>query len=157
MSQPCHNRPENKARAIMNALNNQGKNYPDTVEKFGIQGISSYDSLLKLHREGLVLIYRTLDAPSSEAAKLVMPSNFWVTMLTGYTIMFGVPVISIILAFTLSAWCVFGILFAPFGMRLIRNKFSKCLTDSALNSEIEFCLLLCGGAIKLMDKHGNPI
>jgi multisubunit Na+/H+ antiporter MnhG subunit len=75
---------------------------------------------------------------------------------TGSTLAtFLVPLICIVLAFSVSAWFLFGLLYFIVGTRVTTSIWSSAILKAAHNSESAFCLLFYGSKINCYDLRSH--
>lgn len=82
--------------------------------------------------------------------KLVAPTSRYI-YLASTAATFTIPLVSVVLALTVSAWFFLGLLYFLIGSRLTINIWKNTILEAAHNSEASFCLLFYSSKINAYD------
>ncbi len=131
---------ENTLLERIDSLNLKGENIPKSVEDIDNFPYENFNDLIEAAKNKNALFLRfSFDYVPSILQTISPKYGIKLTLLA--TLQYIIPIISIILAFLYSAWCVIGILYFFYGMSLVKKHYNNTVFQASMSNELAFCLL----------------
>ena len=133
---------------FVDRMRQKGHEIPRRVGEIAGLPYSTHESLRRDAFAGKVHVHRMLASQNADVFTLFSSSSDKMLLNVYMVMMFGGPIVSLVLCFVHSwLWLIGVVTFPVIGLRIMKRLYNQVILRAALSSELAFCFLYFGGKI----------
>ena len=139
---------ETLVSTIADSLREKGHDIPRRLDEIAGLPYSAHESLRQDALAGKVHVHRMLGSQNADVFTLLSRSSDKMLQNVYMMMMFGGPIVSLVLCFVQSwLWLIGVVAFPIIGTRSLKRLYNQVILRAALSSELAFCFLYGSGKI----------